>query len=175
MDVHTWMQNETTTDVRFARVDAHARPSLLELVLSLSSPVSPAPRPLPSLYYIHGKTSYFYDDTHTSSRITQYLEKVASSKPNQLRTIEEAKTFANIPLEDGGKVNRVAVIGVFTDLDVQDEEMEDFLHYFKHYSRFSTRVYTAVVVGGGEVVDWMKSQGEAVSVASCLMLFYMIS
>ncbi|GMH71087.1 hypothetical protein TrRE_jg11127 [Triparma retinervis] len=92
-------------------------------------------------------------------RIIQYLEKVEEAKPRSLTTVDEAKEVLKIPLEEGGKVNRVAVIGVFTDLDVQDEEMDDFLSFFKMHCRYSTRIYCAVVEGEGEVVDWLKSQG----------------
>ncbi|GMI46274.1 hypothetical protein TrCOL_g323 [Triparma columacea] len=160
MDVYSWMLEPKAASPRitFVRVDAHLSPTLLELVASLS-PRPPTHPPLPSLYYVHNRRSYFYDDAHTSGRIIQYLEKVTEAKPRSLTTVDEAKEILEIPLKEGGKVNRVVLIGVFTNLDVQDDELDDFLSYFKAHCRFSTRVYCAVVEGEGEVVDWLKSEG----------------
>ena len=84
---------------------------------------------------------------------------MTEAKPRSLTTVDEAKEILEIPLKEGGKVNRVVLIGVFTNLDVQDDELDDFLSYFKAHCRFSTRVYCAVVEGEGEVVDWLKSEG----------------
>lgn len=110
--------------------------------------------PSPCLFWKDkNRTKYdFYDDIHSTKAIVKYLEKQLTKPTRELKNIHDVEAFTLS--EDSS----ISVVGFFTDEEIQEDELEDFMSYSVSIQP-NSRIYPALVTDPEVARHFMKNEG----------------
>jgi hypothetical protein len=135
MDVHARVN--ATDNVLFLRVNAHKHPTLL------SSSSQQQILPYLQFYDCNSKTHTLYTGRVASDDIVGYVEKRLGKAVKTLKASDN-EHFDAVD-EITSKKHQISVIGFFSDLDMQEDEYEDFREYCETVAHLTANVHCAAV------------------------------